>query len=133
MADVTEGGCHCGALRYRLRGDLTDVAHCHCSICRRVSGALLVTWLTLPRSDFQWLSGEPSCYLAPASCSRYFCGHCGAHVALSTVHSPGSIDVTVATLDHPERVRARRHIWTASRVPWLHVDENLPGEAGESL
>jgi hypothetical protein len=133
MQDVTEGGCHCGALRYRLEGTLTDVAHCHCTICRRVSGGLVVTWLTLPRSGFQWLAGEPNCYVAPASCSRYFCGHCGAHVALVTAHSPHSIDVTVATLDHPERVRANRHIWIGSRLPWLHLDEDLPGEAEESL
>ena len=133
MQDVTEGGCHCGALRYRLEGTLTDVAHCHCTICRRVSGGLVVTWLTLPRTGFQWLSGEPNCYVAPASCSRYFCGHCGAHVALVTAHSPHSIDVTVATLDHPERVRANRQIWIGSRLPWLHLDEDLPGEAEESL
>ena len=133
MQDVTEGGCHCGALRYRLVGDLTDIAHCHCSICRRVSGGLVVTWLTLPRSGFQWLAGEPSCYVAPASCSRYFCGQCGAHVALMTTHSPETVDVTVATLDHPERVRANRHIWVGSRLPWLHLDEDLPSEAEENL
>lgn len=133
MTDVTEGGCHCGALRYRLEGDLTDVAHCHCSICRRVSGGLVVTWLTLPCSGFTWLAGTPKRYMAPATCSRYFCANCGAHVALTTVLSPDSIDVTVATLDHPERVRANRHIWTGSRLPWLHLDDDLPGEAQESL
>jgi hypothetical protein len=48
MRVSSKGGCHCGALRYRLEGDLGDVAHCHCSICRRVSGGTLVTWVTLP-------------------------------------------------------------------------------------
>ncbi|RSC28212.1 GFA family protein [Pseudomonas putida] len=132
MNDVQEGGCHCGALRYRLEGDLTDVAHCHCSICRRVSGGLVVTWLTLPRKGFQWMAGEPKRYVAPASCTRFFCGDCGAHVALETTHSPLSIDVTVGTLDRPEQVRASRHIWTGSRLPWLHLDEELPGEVEES-
>ncbi|MBK5010139.1 GFA family protein [Pseudomonas sp. S60] len=133
MGDMTEGGCHCGALRYRLEGDLSDVAHCHCSICRRVSGGLVVTWVTLPRSGFSWLQGVPSCYVAPASCSRYFCGRCGAHLALVTSHSPDTVDVTVATLEQPERVRANRHIWVGSRVPWLHLDEHLPAEFGERL
>ncbi len=132
MNDVQEGGCHCGALRYRLEGDLTDVAHCHCPICRRVSGGLVVTWLTLPRKGFQWMAGEPKRYVAPASCTRFFCGDCGAHVALETTHSPLSIDVTVGTLDRPEQVRASRHIWTGSRLPWLHLDEELPGEVEES-
>ena len=49
------------------------------------------------------------------------------------IRSGARIDVTVATLDHPERVRANRHIWTSSRLPWLHLDEDLPGEAQESL
>ena len=133
MTDVSEGGCHCGALRYQLQGELHDIAHCHCSICRRVSGGLVVTWLTVPRSRFTWLAGTPRRYVAPASCSRYFCGNCGAHVALVTTRSPQSIDVTVGTLDHPERVQARRHIWTSSRLPWLHLDEDLPGEAEERL
>ncbi|MDR6710807.1 hypothetical protein J2W83_000396 [Pseudomonas hunanensis] len=133
MSEVFEGGCHCGAIRYRLEGDLSNIAHCHCSICRRVSGGLVVTWLTLPRSGFRWLKGRPHLYVAPASCSRFFCSECGAHLALSTVHSPQTIDVTVATLDHPERVRANRHIWTSSRLPWLHLDEALPDETEEDL
>lgn len=133
MTDTHEGGCHCGALRYRVRTLSDDVAHCHCSICRRVSGGLVVTWLTLPLGDFQWLGGEPRCYVAPASCKRYFCGQCGAHVALVSTHSPDTVDVSVTTLDHPQMVRPHKHIWTDSRLPWLHLDEHLPSETGESL
>ena len=54
-------------------------------------------------------------------------------MALMTTHSPETVDVTVATLDHPERVRATRHIWVGSRLPWLHLDEDLPSEAEEKL
>ena len=54
-------------------------------------------------------------------------------MALVTTHSPETIDVTVATLDHPEGVRANRHIWVDSRLPWLHLDEDLPEEHGERL
>ncbi|MNE49067.1 hypothetical protein D3C80_1435650 [compost metagenome] len=50
-----------------------------------------------------------------------------------TERSPESIDVTVATLDDPERVRANRHIWIGSRLSWLHLDEHLPGEDEETL
>jgi len=47
--------------------------------------------------------------------------------------SPASIDVTIATLDHPELAPAERHIWTDSQLPWLHLDEHLPGEPEETL
>ena len=42
------------------------------------------------------------------------------------------MDITVATLDHPEEHPATRHIWTSSRLPWLHLDEDLPGEPEET-
>lgn len=133
MAEVHTGGCHCGTLRYQFSGPLRNIAHCHCSICRRVSGGLVTTWITLPRSAFQWLAGTPAQYGSSQGCTRYFCPNCGAQLALITLLSPDSIDVTIATLDHPERAPADRHIWTDSRLPWLHLDEHLPEEAQESL
>lgn len=133
MSTVLEGGCHCGALRYRVEGDLSDVAHCHCSICRRTSGAPVLTWLTVPRSGFHWLQGTPRRYTAPSSCVRCFCGECGAQVALLTQRCPDIVDVTVGTLDEPEQVRPRGHVWLDSRLSWLHLDEHLPGEQGETL
>jgi hypothetical protein len=54
-------------------------------------------------------------------------------MALVTDLSPASIDVTIATLDHPEQAPAERHIWTDNRLPWLHLDEHLPGEPEESI
>ncbi|KIU50268.1 MULTISPECIES: GFA family protein [Pseudomonas] len=133
MGEVHEGGCHCGAVRYRVAGALEDVAHCHCSVCRRVTGGLLVTWATVRCEDFQWLLGTPQRYDSSASCVRYFCSRCGAHMALTTDLSPESIDITITTLDAPEQVQPRRHIWTDSRLPWVHLDEQLPGEPGETL
>ncbi|MDD1020970.1 GFA family protein [Pseudomonas sp. TNT2022 ID1048] len=133
MSELHTGGCHCGRLRYQFSGPLRDIAHCHCSICRRVSGGLVTTWITLPARAFKWLEGVPARYDSSASCARYFCADCGAHLALVTHLSPDSIDVTIATLDHPERAPADRHIWTESRLPWLRLDEQLPEEPEETL
>ena len=79
MKQTYTGSCHCGAVRYRVAGALEDVAHCHCSVCRRVTGGLLVTWATVRCDDFQWLQGTPQRYDSSASCVRYFCSRCGAH------------------------------------------------------
>ena len=51
MVDFHTGGCHCGQLRYQFSGPLHDIAHCHCSICRRVSGGIVTTWITVPASS----------------------------------------------------------------------------------
>jgi hypothetical protein len=133
MSELHTGGCHCGQLRYQFSGALHDIAHCHCSICRRVSGAVVTTWITVPASAFQWLTGEPARYDSSSTCARYFCRNCGAQLALVTQLSADTIDVTIATLDHPEQAPAERHIWTDSRLPWLHLDEHLPSEPEETL
>lgn len=133
MSERHEGGCQCGSLRYRIEAPLQDIAHCHCSICRRSSGGILTTWVTIPRQAFQWLSGVPRAFASSPSCTRYFCGDCGAHLALFTDLSPDTLDVTIATLDEPELAPADRHIWVGSRLSWLTVDPQLAEEDEELL
>ncbi|MDG9930170.1 MULTISPECIES: GFA family protein [unclassified Pseudomonas] len=133
MTEIHTGGCHCGRLRYAFEAPLRDIAHCHCSICRRTTGGIVTTWLTLPMAGFRWTHGSAAAYASSASCTRYFCAHCGCHLTLFTSHSPDSLDITVASLDHPERAPADRHIWTGSRLPWLRLDEGLPEEDEERL
>lgn len=133
MTETHTGGCHCGRLRYAFEAPLQDIAHCHCSICRRTTGGIVTTWLTLPMASFRWTRGSAAAYASSASCTRYFCAHCGCHLSLFTTHSPETLDLTVASLDHPERAPADRNIWVGSRLPWLHLDESLPEEAEERL
>ncbi|HEJ2212794.1 TPA: GFA family protein [Pseudomonas aeruginosa] len=103
MPETHTGGCHCGYLRYAVAAPLDDVAHCHCSICRRTTGGIVTTWATVPRAAFRWLAGEPAEYASSANCTRYFCPRCGANLALFTRLSADTLDFTVASLDHPER------------------------------
>lgn len=133
MSEPVTGGCHCGRLRYSIDAPLRDIAHCHCATCRRTTGGIVTTWLTLPLASFRWTQGSAAAYASSASCIRYFCGHCGCHLSLFTALSPDSLDITVASLDHPERAAAERHIWVGSRLPWLHLDEGLLEEDEESL
>ncbi len=133
MHPITTGGCHCGSLRYQFEAALDDIAHCHCSICRRTSGGTVMTWISVPVTSFQWTEGSPTTYDSGPSCVRYFCNNCGAQLALLSRNSPQDIDVTVATFDHPEATPAKRHIWIENRLPWLRLDEQLPGETGEAV
>ncbi|HHX6451497.1 GFA family protein [Pseudomonas aeruginosa] len=133
MPETHTGGCHCGYLRYAVAAPLDDVAHCHCSICRRTTGGIVTTWATVPRAAFRWLADEPAEYASSASCTRYFCPRCGANLALFTRLSADTLDFTVASLDYPERAPANRHIWVGSRLPWLHLDPQLPEEDEEFI
>ncbi len=107
MGEIHTGGCHCGHIRYQFSGPLHDIAHCHCSICRRVSGGIVTTWITVPTSAFEWVNGTPAQYDSSTTGVRYFCPNCGAQLAFMTRLSPQSIDLTIATLDHPEQAPGR--------------------------
>jgi hypothetical protein len=121
-----EGGCLCGGVRYRITGTIPPAVHCHCSMCRRGSGGTVVTWVSVPLNRFKFTVGEPKAYQSSGHGRRSFCPTCGAQLTFYSSNSPESIDVTAVSLDHPERHPPNRHIWTSSRLPWLHVDDHLP-------
>ena len=58
--------------------------------------------------------------------SRSFCGTCGTALAFFTTNEPQWIDVTVASVDQAAAMRPHDHIWTADRLRWLVLDDDLP-------
>lgn len=129
--DMT-GGCLCGALRYRIDGQPRgDVVHCHCTLCRRASGAVAVTWLTVARGDFAWVAGTPALYRGSAKGAREFCATCGTPVTFRHADYADEIDISVGSLDRPEDAPASLHIWTGTRLPWLALDTHLPDREQE--
>ena len=76
MGDVKEGGCQCGALRYRVNGEPIALAVCHCRECQRQSGSAFGMSLVVPKDSFQLLSGEPKTFTRTADSGRsVVCGH----------------------------------------------------------
>ena len=55
-----EGGCFYGQIRYEAHGAPFNATLCHCADCRRVTGAPLVAWFSVARSDFQFVAGSPT-------------------------------------------------------------------------
>ena len=129
-AEMT-GGCFCGAIRYRVSVATRDVSHCHCSICRRTTGAPLVTWATFPAAAFVFTAGTPAELRATPRAVRQLCAACGTALTFRETARPGSIDVTVGSMDHPDAIVPAAHIWTASQLAWLRLGDDLPRHAGE--
>jgi len=130
--DPHTGACLCGGIRYRIDAPLDDIAHCHCTMCRRNTGGIATTWTTVPRASFEVTRGQLKTYRSSRDTIRHFCPDCGALVALFTDKAPTTVDVTLATLDHADRHPAQRHIFFADRLPWLALDTELPHEDGET-
>ena len=130
--ETHEGGCLCGALRYRITGPVEGPVHCHCTMCRRWSGAVAVTWVTVPPARFKVVQGELASYRSSDHGERLYCPACASQIAFRTSQRPEDIDITLGSLDRPERYPAARHVFVASRLPWLHLDEHLPAHDGTS-
>jgi hypothetical protein len=119
-----EGGCLCGAIRYQISAGPRSADYCHCRMCRRAAGAPVVARLTVANDFFRWIRGEPAVYHSSPDAERYFCRECGTQLALRD--EPDFLDVTLASLDDPEAVRPTYHIWTASRIGWFDIADDLP-------
>lgn len=131
--DAHEGGCLCGAIRYRIDGPIKSVAHCHCSMCRRASGAVTLTFITVPRDRLIFTQGGPAIYKSSSHGRRGFCANCGGQITFTSTQEPANIDIALATLDCAEDHPPDRHIWTANKLKWLRLDENLPMHEGGTL
>jgi hypothetical protein len=116
-----DGRCFCGQVRYRAGGHPHDETSCHCSICRRTSGAPFVAWFTVRKADFAFLSGEPTRFQSSAHGTRTFCPRCGTPLTFESTRAPDEIDVTTCSLDEPDRVPPRDHTQTATRLPWVEL------------
>jgi hypothetical protein len=119
MADPIEGGCYCGAVRYRAGVDPLYRINCHCANCRRAAGAQAVAWVTFPLAAFEFVAGAPVQYRTDTGARRTFCGACGTSLTYENERRTGEVDVTVGSLDHPESFGPTMHAYTEERLPWL--------------
>lgn len=124
--EIHEGGCLCGAVRWRARGTPKNVNHCHCEMCRRSSGAAFLTFATFATADVEFPGKPPTWRQSSAIARRGFCSSCGAALAWQSLKETDSIDLTVGTADEPARLAPREHLWTGSAISWLHMDDDLP-------
>lgn len=117
---MTQGGCFCESLRYEIDPGDSSVVNCHCSMCRRTSGAPFVTWILLSDEQFELTQGRPAVLKSSDHGTRWFCASCGTPIAFLTTQRPGKIDITVCSLDDPDSCPPSEDVYTESRLVWAH-------------
>ena len=129
MNDRREGGCACGAVRYRLASGPLFVHCCHCLNCQRQTGSAFVINLLIEADRVELLSGDPVAVDVPrddGSSQRIFrCPTCQVAV-YSEYGRPEVLFVRAGTLDDPSRVEPDVHIYTRSKVGWVELPESTP-------
>ena len=122
-----QGGCFCGAIRYRFK-NVFDAGYCHCSICRRTSGAPVYAYVNTPRVSFALLRGAPRFVATSVEFQRAFCADCGTLMWSESIDAArwNMVSVHHGTLDRAAEVEPAIHICHADRLPWLRIDDALP-------
>jgi hypothetical protein len=123
---MLRGGCFCGDIRYEAGGTPFNETNCHCSICRRTTGAPFVTWFSVGRAEFRFISGTPARFRSSDKGIRSFCPRCGTQLTFENRDTPSEIDVTTASLNSPELLPPHDHTWTSSRLDWVKLADDLP-------
>jgi hypothetical protein len=129
-----EGGCLCGAVRYRVTKAPEVVDICHCRQCRKSSGAVFLGWIGVPADGFAWTRGQPAAFESSPGNVRHFCAACGTPLVMTGGESPDLYGITIGSLDAPGRFTPTAEGWVSQRLPWVRLahpmvshDEDNPG------
>jgi catechol 2,3-dioxygenase-like lactoylglutathione lyase family enzyme len=114
---ISERGCPCGSVRYRLAGDPRSRSACFCRSCRLAGGVASVAWFVVGTDQYTPLRGRLASFQSSPPVTRSFCGECGTPIAYRHLDAPDAIDLTTATSDDPECFAPTREIWPCNASP----------------
>lgn len=127
-----EGGCACGAVRFRCDAAPLFTFYCHCVDCQKASGGPFVAGLAVPAAAFRFTKGKPAYYPTPSTGGgnhiRGFCGTCGSRLTGGeNDRGPGNfVGLTVSSLDDRSGFQAQMHFFMSQAQPWDKPADDLP-------
>jgi hypothetical protein len=126
-----EGGCACGAVRYRLTAPPLIVHACHCRDCQKLTGSAFVLNMWIEKSCVEADHNLLKSFMLKAGSGKphevFFCGNCMTRLSSKYHAAPGdTLLVRAGTLDHPERVTPDVHIFTRKQAAVARI---TPGRA----
>jgi len=125
-----EGGCLCGALRFRADDRPIDSGYCHCSLCRRSTGAPVLAWVSFPAAAFSYTKGRATIFESSAWGHREFCNLCGTQIGYRKSDAATTVDLNVGCMDDPSAFPPRYHVYSKDRIGWFDTSDDLPRYAG---
>ena len=132
-----EGGCQCGAIRYRCTAPPYVQYTCHCRACQRLTSSAFATAIQVPAEAFSIQEGTVLTRDRTADSGNRlttaFCGTCGSVLYSANSARPRLRSIYVGTLDTAADVDVSAHIWTKMRWPWVLIPEGhrVFAEAGD--
>jgi len=127
------GGCLCGGVRFEVLGPFLRAGHCHCSRCRRHSGAGFLTQGRVRREDFRLIRGVELVRAfrpAPGAAVKAFCSVCGSSLFGGDWPDGPEVSIRFGAIDGDPGIRPQYHTFVGSKAPWDEIHDDLPQHEG---
>lgn len=126
MTEIHNGGCACGAVRYRVTGKPAVGLVCHCRFCQRRLSSAFAVIAYFDAQAVEFTHGEPAEIEHRSDVSgrwlrMKFCSTCGTTVSHTAEVRPGMRAIAAGTFDEPDWFEIDRHIWVRSKRPWVVI------------
>ncbi|WJR78124.1 GFA family protein [Bradyrhizobium sp. NP1] len=120
------GKCLCGAVHYAVADAFSYAANCHCSNCRRATGAAFKPFAGIERDRLAITKGKDGLMIfGEGSAHDAHCGRCGS-LLYSVVREGAWAHVAMGTLVDDPSIRPTAHIFVGSKAPWFTITDGLP-------
>ncbi len=121
------GACLCGAVRYLVADEFRYALNCHCSNCRRATGAAFKPFAGIERGKLRIVAGDEHLLLFGDESSAHDvrCARCGSFL-YSVVREGAFAHVALGTLVDGPSIRPTAHIFVGSKAPWFTITDDLP-------
>lgn len=120
---VHTGGCQCGAVRFRVKGELRDPSICHCRMCQKAFGNFYAPLVTVNDGDFDWARGAPKYFQSSNHVRRGFCGNCGTPLSYE---GPDGVAIAIGAFDAPGLVPPVVQFGVEGRIAYVGSLHELP-------
>lgn len=127
-----EGGCLCGAVRFKIAGGIQNPVYCHCSQCRKAQGSAFAANGIVAAASFELIKGaqELTAFESSPGKTKYFCRTCGSPIMSRNVARPEDVRVRLGTIESEITERPIAHIFASSRAGWDDITDRLPQYPG---
>ncbi len=132
MSTPIEGSCLCGGVRFEVRGPFLRAGHCHCSRCRKHSGAAVCTQGRVRAADFRLLSGSEliRSFRPAGGAVKAFCSVCGSSLFGGSWPDGPEVSIRLGAIDGDPGIRPQCHTFVGSKAPWDVICDGLPEHDG---
>jgi hypothetical protein len=121
-----QGGCWCGAVRYRVADEFLYAWNCHCSRCRAATGSSFKPLAGIEREKLQIVAGVDRLLVVGDDVRNDTrCGSCGSFL-FSVVRRGEYVHVGMGSLTDVPTIRPTAHIFVGSKAPWFEITDDLP-------